>query len=269
MQDIEMLFKKIILAIHKEIMDEFGIQNVPKVYVSGFRLTIGPDGIPRIERFGNVKIRRGAEGPVREVRYSEDMEPLVDIYEEKDTITVVAEIPGVEKENIKLKGRGSKLIIDARNSRKYYKEIDLPHDVDVSKAKATYKNGVLEIKLPKVKKEEYEIDIEIDGNGSQDSSSSLTMDMSSSSSSDTQRDIQAKRGLEQEEEKREDNRSTTGLEDLTMLLSSSAVGVSSAIDTSPNRSTHNNREKDKNDQNESDDDSSDSLGGCNTFFLVM
>ncbi len=134
----------------------------PKPVVYGFRLTIGPDGIPRIERFGNVKIRRGAEGPVREVRYSEDMEPLVDIYEEKDTITVVAEIPGVEKENIKLKGRGSKLIIDARNSRKYYKEIDLPHDVDVSRAKATYKNGVLEIKLPKVKKEDEGVEIKVE-----------------------------------------------------------------------------------------------------------
>jgi HSP20 family protein len=129
-------------------------------YVYGVRITIGPDGRPIIERFGNVKTIRGKP------MISEEREPLVDVFEDKDEITVIAEIPGVEKDKIKIRISDDrrKLIIRASNEhRKYYKEVELPAEVDPQSAKASYRNGVLEVKLKKIgRKEEkgYEVKVE-------------------------------------------------------------------------------------------------------------
>ncbi|MGC9148032.1 MAG: archaeal heat shock protein Hsp20 [Sulfolobales archaeon] len=132
-----------------------------KSYYYGFRITIGPDGVPRIETFGNRRPVVVEEGRPRRV-ISEEIEPLVDVYEEDDTITVVVEMPGVEKEKIKVRTEGKRLIIEGSNGKKYYREVDLPVEVDVKNAKATYKNGILEIKLKKkrVVEEGQEIKIE-------------------------------------------------------------------------------------------------------------
>ena len=65
-------------------------------------------------------------------------------------IKVVAELPGVEKKDIKLYGTEDTLTISVDNpERKYYKKVELPSRVDTKKTKATYKNGVLEITLKK------------------------------------------------------------------------------------------------------------------------
>jgi HSP20 family protein len=125
-------------------------------YVYGFRLTIGPDGKPRIEEFGNV--RRVGRRP----RISEEIEPLVDVIDEGNKIRVVAEIPGVEKEKINLKAVNNKLIIKATNfNRKYYKEIELPAEVKIETAKASYRNGVLEVVMDKKEKKPEEGGVEI------------------------------------------------------------------------------------------------------------
>jgi HSP20 family protein len=66
----------------------------------------------------------------------------------------VAEVPGVEKEDIKLHGTEDSLTISVDTcQRKYYKEVMLSTKVKVREAKADYKNGVLEVTLPKVKEE--------------------------------------------------------------------------------------------------------------------
>ncbi len=137
-----------------------GERRIEGPYVYGVRITIGPDGRPIIERFGNVRTVRGRP------MISEEREPLVDVFEDKDEITVIAEIPGVEKEKIKIKISDDrrKLIIKASNEhRKYYKEVELPAEVDPKSAKASYRNGVLEVKLRKIGKSEekgYEIKVE-------------------------------------------------------------------------------------------------------------
>ena len=125
-------------------------------FVYGFRVTIGPDGRPKIEEFGNVR-RKG-----RLPKITEELEPLVDVLDEGDKVRVVAEIPGVEKENIKLKAVGRKLIIQATNGKKYYKEVELPDEVDLKTAKAHYRNGVLEIEVEKVRKKSAEFEIKVE-----------------------------------------------------------------------------------------------------------
>ena len=115
-------------------------------FVYGYSIKIGPDGKPEIREFGNVKPSKF--GP----RVKEEREPLVDIVETDNEVQVVAELPGVEKEDIKLHGTEDSLVISVDNpQRKYYKEISLPAKVNVKEAKTQYKNGVLEIRLPKIK----------------------------------------------------------------------------------------------------------------------
>lgn len=99
--------------------------------------------------------------------------PFTDIQERDGEITVTADLPGVKKEDIKVSVEDNYLIISAdrsseeseegegyvRKERKFgrfYRKIRLPSDVKKEEAKATYNNGVLEIKLPKKEKEKQE-----------------------------------------------------------------------------------------------------------------
>jgi len=115
-------------------------------YFYGVRITVGPDGVPRVEEFGNIKVTRTGRPVIRE-----EIEPMVDVIEHEDEVWVVADMPGVEKDKIKVRVSpdGRKLIIRAEDGKKYYKEVELPVEVDPKSAKATYKNGVLEVKLKK------------------------------------------------------------------------------------------------------------------------
>lgn len=98
--------------------------------------------------------------------------PHVDVREHGNEIVVTADMPGVSKDDIRIDvTEGNVLEISAerktesrkeekgfirheRGFSKFYRSIALPSDVDKSKAKATYNNGVLEITLPVTKKHE-------------------------------------------------------------------------------------------------------------------
>ena len=124
-------------------------------FVYGYSVTIGPDGKPQIREFGNVK-PEGAFGRPK-VNIREEREPLVDVMETDGEIKVIAELPGVEKEDIKLYGTENTLTISVDTAeRKYYKKVELPSRVDTKKTKASYKNGVLEVTLKKKKEPEGE-----------------------------------------------------------------------------------------------------------------
>ena len=113
-------------------------------FVYGYSMKIGPDGKPEIREFGNIK--KSLKGP--EVK--EEREPLVDVVEANGEIRVVVELPGVEKSDIKLHGTEDSLEISVDTPHyKYYKEVKLPAKVKVKEAKSSYKNGVLEVILPK------------------------------------------------------------------------------------------------------------------------
>lgn len=74
----------------------------------------------------------------------------VDIHEDDETVRVIADLPGVEKEDINLKCDGKMLTISAKtDARQYDDRIRLPARVDEHSANATYKNGVLEVVMEK------------------------------------------------------------------------------------------------------------------------
>ncbi|MDI6810929.1 MAG: Hsp20/alpha crystallin family protein [archaeon] len=102
----------------------------------GISVRIGGAGIPIVEKFGTV--------PETDVR-----EPLVDVFDEKDVVRVIAELPGVDEGDIKTELEGNILKIRAeRGDRKYEKDIELPAAVK-GEMKSRYKNGILEIELEK------------------------------------------------------------------------------------------------------------------------
>ena len=115
------------------------------VYGVTIKTAIG--GEPVVSTFGNIK--RTPKGPA----VSPEREPIVDIFDEKEEVRIIGEVPGVTQESIKTEIKGDVLTLEAKDTeRKYYKEIILPKEVDPGTVRSTYKNGVLEIKINKVKK---------------------------------------------------------------------------------------------------------------------
>ena len=112
--------------------------------VYGFTVRTLAGGEPKVEPFGNIK--KTPKGPVVE----EEREPIVDVFDEKDHILVVTELPGIEEGDIKTEIKDDILNMSAeKGERKYKKEVLLPSKVDSDPISSTYKNGILEIKLKK------------------------------------------------------------------------------------------------------------------------
>jgi HSP20 family protein len=83
--------------------------------------------------------------------------------ETKDEVHVIAEMPGVDRTDVQLETTESRLDITAQNeSRKYSESVELPVKVDPHSAKATYRNGVLEVKLKRVQPEEEKSHISVE-----------------------------------------------------------------------------------------------------------
>lgn len=92
--------------------------------------------------------------------------PALDVYEQKDDVIVKAEIPGLTKDEIDITLEGNTLTIKGEKKKEeevkeedYYRcertygafsrSIDLPVAVQMDKVNASFKDGVLEIQLPK------------------------------------------------------------------------------------------------------------------------
>lgn len=128
---------------------EFG----PVVY--GYSMTIGPDGIPKVQEFGNVHTPRfgrggGSKGWFPEL--SSEREPLVEVSDTGKEVKVTVEMPGIEKKDIKVNASEDQVEITADSTstnKKYRKFVDLPTDVNTETAKCTFTNGILEITFDK------------------------------------------------------------------------------------------------------------------------
>jgi HSP20 family molecular chaperone IbpA len=85
----------------------------------------------------------------------DEPKPLIDIFQENNWITIIAQIAGFNKETLKINVTDQKLTLSAKaKDRRYYKSLNLPKVVIPNIMHTTYKNGVLEIKLKKATKEQ-------------------------------------------------------------------------------------------------------------------
>ena len=92
--------------------------------------------------------------------------PAVDVFQDKDNITVKAELPGMKKEEIEISLHDGALTLSGerkveqnhenaescRSERflgRFHRTLPLPASVDAEKVKATYKDGILTVVLPK------------------------------------------------------------------------------------------------------------------------
>lgn len=114
-------------------------------FIYGFSYTKEPGKEPEIKEFGNIKPSYRRIEPVPRG----EREPLTDVIEQKDSYEVVAELPGVEKRDIKLHATEGSLEIRTENEKKFFKEISFDMRVKPETAKATYKNGVLSVRITK------------------------------------------------------------------------------------------------------------------------
>lgn len=115
-------------------------------FVYGFSYTAEPGKEPVFREFGNI------HPSTRGIEPSEGREPLVDIMEEKEKYKIFVELPGVDKEKVKLDVAENSVEVKTEDDRKFYKMIELESPVDTESAKASYKNGVLTLELDKKEK---------------------------------------------------------------------------------------------------------------------
>ena len=107
-------------------------------YVYGFTMRFTGSGDPVMEEFGNVS-PYGVSGY---------MEPITDVIEKYDSVSVVVELPGVRKEEIDLRSSVESVFISVDTPlRKYSKSLKLSCRVKPESAVAKYNNGVLEVTL--------------------------------------------------------------------------------------------------------------------------
>jgi len=92
--------------------------------------------------------------------------PVVDIYENEDTVVVKAELPGVDKKDIKVDLKDGVLTLSGERSHekevkeenyyrkerafgRFHRSFAVPAEIDPDKIKAEFKDGVLKVEIPK------------------------------------------------------------------------------------------------------------------------
>ncbi len=120
-----------------------------------------------MERWFEDVFRRPAWWPRLRMPEAEEMMPAVDIFTEGDSVVVKAELPGIKKEDLDVSVTDEMITISGEKKREekvekkdYYRiershgsfsrSFRVPAGVDTGKAKAQFKDGILEIRMPKL-----------------------------------------------------------------------------------------------------------------------
>jgi len=112
-----------------------------------------------------------------EYTFNMPLRPTMDVIEDEEQITVITDLPGVKKENIKLDITEDNLEINAQfNQESEFEEkdfvrkertygqtnriISLPAKIEINETSAKFENGVLTIILPKLEKKQFEVKVD-------------------------------------------------------------------------------------------------------------
>jgi len=115
--------------------------------VYGFSVKVVPGGEGlKVEPFGNIgQDQATGESVVHEIR-----EPMVDVFEESDHVLVVAEMPGIGPDDVRVEIRDDVLTISAeKGDKKYRKEVLLSQSFARENLKISCQNGILQVKCMK------------------------------------------------------------------------------------------------------------------------
>lgn len=111
----------------------------------GYQVSVGPDGEPYVKEFGNIR-------PKGEQLQLGTREPLIDVSvdDKVGLVKIVAEMPGANKESIKINATEDNVTITSNHIGKPYNaEVPLSTQVEPNTAEATYTNGMLQIVFKK------------------------------------------------------------------------------------------------------------------------
>jgi HSP20 family protein len=112
--------------------------------VYGFTINTAGGGAPKVETFGNIK--KTPDGP----KVDEEREPITDVFDEKNELVIIAEMPGIEETDLKIDLKEDILEISAvSKSRTYRKELLLPVKAMKQNLRHKFTNGILEIRIKK------------------------------------------------------------------------------------------------------------------------
>jgi HSP20 family protein len=102
----------------------------------------------------------------RVAAFDGDWAPAVDVFENDDKVVIKSELPGLSEKDIEVDILGDTLTIKGEKKKEdekkdrhfhrlervygsFHRSVTLPSEVASEKAKASFKNGVLEIEVPK------------------------------------------------------------------------------------------------------------------------
>ena len=170
MRDFDRTFQEAFRNIEQQVpknlvrerkMDDGSIVRETGPIVWGYSVKIGPDGKPVVRKFGNVDAFPNMLGGGVSVKG--EREPLVDVIKGTEEVRIVAEVPGVNKEDLKVSAdEGSVTIESVTGEPRYHKRIELGDQIDPRTARSTYKNGILEVTLKLKNKGSAGVSIPID-----------------------------------------------------------------------------------------------------------
>lgn len=142
--EIDRIFKRMSNPFFQmgDIFEEFPVDG-SKSYSFGYTMTVGPDGRVVVKRLGDTA------RPELHPSFDDVREPIVDtiVDEKEEIVKLVAEMPGVEKKDVKILVEANKIVdISAEHdTKKYHIRVPLKHKVVEDSAKASYRNGILQL----------------------------------------------------------------------------------------------------------------------------
>jgi HSP20 family protein len=161
-REFEEQFRDVETKVPKELVREYQTTKGNKVrevgpIVYGYSVTVGADGKPKVQEFGNIRSPSSIfkEGLGSRPLISSEIEPLSDVMISDKEVKVVVELPGIDKKDIRIKAHDNLVEISTTDAaqRKYKRTVELPEEANIEIAKSTYKNGILEITFDKKAKQ--------------------------------------------------------------------------------------------------------------------
>ncbi|HLC92393.1 MAG TPA: Hsp20/alpha crystallin family protein [archaeon] len=137
-------------TIISDIMDTFETDTVDftKQFKIAFTCSLDGEGCVRIDEFGFLG---------EELKKKMDSEPLVEVIEFKTEILAVVDATNLPRKDIDFKISANSLLLSEKGSKKSLKRIEFPCNVNEESVRASFNNGVLEIRVAKKKSPEKKV----------------------------------------------------------------------------------------------------------------
>lgn len=115
--------------------------------------TLFDQGSHAMTASNELTVKKESNVPSKERRTENWLTPAVDIFESNDGLTLIADLPGVGRDQLDLGVEQGVLTIEAAAGSAsevgYYRRFQLPEHLDLEHVSAELKHGVLTLRLPK------------------------------------------------------------------------------------------------------------------------